>query len=57
MQYFLSHIDLMAFKEMKKIDSKIINIYHPVILCGDFNCDFRSNKLIFKITLILQEKN
>ena len=32
----------MAFKEMKKIDSKILNIYHPVILCGDFNCDFRS---------------
>ncbi len=32
----------MAFKEMKKIESKILNIYHPVILCGDFNCDFRS---------------
>lgn len=43
LQYFLSHIDTVAFKSIKKVNDKIIHIYHPIIMCGDFNCDFRSH--------------
>lgn len=41
-QYFLSHIDKMAFSNMQRVDDRLVHIYHPVILCGDFNCDYRS---------------
>ena len=42
LQYFLAHIDLIAFKCVKRIDEKLVHVYNPIIFCGDFNCDFRS---------------
>lgn len=42
LQYFLAHIDMIAFKCVKKVNEKLVHIYTPVIMCGDFNCDFRS---------------
>jgi protein angel len=42
LQYFLAHIDLIAFKCVKRVDNKLVQVYNPIIFCGDFNCDFRS---------------
>ena len=49
----LANLDKIAFKKTKTINNKIIPVYHPTILCGDFNCahDSKIYEFLYKSKL------
>lgn len=42
LQILLANIDRIAYKKSKIINNKISPVYHPILLCGDFNCSNNS---------------
>jgi len=52
LMYFLASIDRIAFREIDFSQKK--HTYHPTIMCGDFNMDFRSKLYDFITTSKLE---